>query len=81
MTSEFHPAGLHLHLQPQSSSHHPVSLCFLAPGVYTIYAYDVHQLQDTDLSSQLASTEASEPRDGKDGIGVLAVSPAYFLVE
>ena len=46
-----------------------------------MYAYDIHELQDMDLASQLASTDPSEPRDGKDGIGVVAVSPAYFLVE
>ena len=46
-----------------------------------MYAYDIHELQDTDMSSQLASTDPSESRDGKDGIGVVAVSPAYFLVK
>lgn len=59
---------------------HPLSLCFLAPGIYTLYAYDVQ------LSNQTASQDNMSQRSFGTPVqvnfaGVTAVNAAYFLVE
>lgn len=58
----------------KSSAQHSVSPCFLAPGIYSLYAYDVHQLLDSSaLQSQREATASAA--------SVTAISPAYFIIE
>ena len=71
-------AGLQLQMQPHSSTQHAFSVCFLAPGVYMLYAYDIHQLPDPTMLLQQGNSEMGHT---KDPVGVVAVSPMYFLVE
>ena len=67
-------AGVCLDVAPNSSAQHPIAPCFLAPGIYSLYAYDVHQL--SDQSSVLTHREAFASAGS-----LIAVSPAYFIVE
>lgn len=68
-------AGLQLDVLPHSTAQHSMSLCFLAQGVYTLYAYDIHQSPENNAANQSGATER------KSFLGVTAVSQAYFLVE
>ena len=67
-------AGVRLDVDPSSSAQHPIAPCFLAPGIYSLYAFDVHQL--LDQSSVQAKREAIASAGN-----LIAVSPAYFIVE
>ena len=69
-------AGLQLEAAAHSSIQHSVSICFLAPGIYSLYTYDVHQLDDhtaEDLHQQAVNASSTE--------GITAVCPAYFIVQ
>ena len=62
-------AGVQLETGPHSSAQHAVTPCFLAPGIYSLYAYDVHQVSDHSSGTWA-------------GLGTVTnVSPAYFIVE
>ncbi len=74
-------AGLLLKIQPQSTLQHPVSLCFLSPGIYSLYAYDVHQLSDHAKLSEEPTQQSADMPPHANSLGVTAVNAAYFLVE
>ena len=67
-------AGVHLDVAPHSSTEHPITPCFLAPGIYSLYACDVHQLLDQ------SSVQSHREATASTGT-VTAVSPAYFIAE
>lgn len=67
-------AGVCLDVAPNSSAQHSIAACFLAPGIYSLYAYDVHQLLDQFSVPTQRETIASAKN-------LIAVSPAYFIVE
>lgn len=71
-------AGVQLDIARHSSAEHSITPCFLAPGIYSLYAYDVHQLMNQ--SSELSRQDAVAPPGSGSGT-VAAVSPAYFIVE
>ncbi|DBA86334.1 TPA: hypothetical protein ACH3X2_005568 [Trebouxia sp. C0005] len=74
-------SGLQLHIQSQSMVQHPVSLCFLSPGIYSLYAYDVHQLSDHAKPSEEPPQQSADMPAHASSLGVTAVNAAYFLVE
>lgn len=62
-------AGVQLETGPNSSAQQAIMPCFLAPGIYSLYAYDVHQVSDHSSGAWA-------------GIGTVTnVSPAYFIAE
>ena len=67
-------AGVCLEVAPNSSAQHPIAPCFLAPGIYSLYAYDVHQLL---YQSSVPTHQEALASPGS----LVAVSPAYFIVE
>ena len=69
-------AGLQLDVAAHSTLQHSVSVCFLSPGIYSLYAYDVHQLSDPTAQQHAAGTSSQD-----SSCGVTAVNAAYFLVE
>lgn len=71
-------AGVQLDIAPHSSAEHSINPCFLAPGIYSLYAYDVHQLS-SQSSAQPCREAVASPGAGTGT--VIAVSPAYFIVE
>ncbi|DBA95519.1 TPA: hypothetical protein ACH3X3_013374 [Trebouxia sp. C0006] len=74
-------SGLQLKVQSQSTIQHPVSLCFLSPGIYSLYAYDVHQLSDHAKPSEEPTQQSADMPSHASSLGVTAVNAAYFLVE
>lgn len=66
--------GVRLDVPPNSSAQHPIATCFLAPGIYSLYAFDVHQL--------LEQSSVQTHREAIASAGnLIAVSPVYFIVE
>lgn len=67
-------AGVCLDVAANSSAQHSIAMCFLAPGIYSLYAYDVHQLSDQSSVPTHRETIASAGN-------LIAVSPVYFIAE
>ncbi len=74
-------AGLQLEVGAHCTLQHPLSLCFLAPGIYSLYAYDVHQLSDQAVPSEQIRQHAADIPQPDNSLGVTAVNAVYFLVE
>lgn len=68
-------AGVQTYIPAHTSAQHHFDVCLLAPGLYSLYSYDV-QLQLKHESTQSNSNPVQPHPDG-----VTAISPAYLVAE